>query len=313
MGTDTNGRKAMRHRIVPLTAAALVVAGLASTGGTSAATDDPDTDLVLVSAEALTVDGSVDTEYFIDVDAMAPWLQSDLGNKRLSQDYVYGDPRNGQFDGNEPGVTTGIHPANLSDDANLSDEIGVMENAIATWDNLKCSDLDLVEKPIDAAFPGIVRTFFQTGQLPLIQQADLTQVGFLSSTEFPYFATNPNVLGVAFTLSWVDANGNLTDIDSNGKADVAFREIYYNDQYEWADDGVLGERGSGYFDFPAVAIHEVGHGLSQAHFGNIARDGDEIIARPGAIMNAIYGGIQRDLMGTDVGGHCSNWSNWPHN
>jgi hypothetical protein len=244
---------------------------------------------------------------------MAPWLQRDLGNKQLSQDYVYGDPRNAQFDGNEPGVTTGIHPDNLSDDANLSDEIGVMEDAVATWDDLKCSDLDLVEKPITPTFPGIVKTFFQGGGLPLIQEADLTQVGFFTPAEFVFFAVNPNVLGVAFTLSWIDANGNLSDIDSNGKADVAFREIYYNDGFKWADDGVLGERGSGYFDFPAVAIHEVGHGLSQAHFGNIARDGDQIIARPGAVMNAIYGGIQRDLKGTDVGGHCSNWSNWPQN
>jgi hypothetical protein len=145
-------------------------------------------------------------------------------------------------------------------------------------------------------------------------EADLVQVGFRSPTEFPYFAVNPNVLGVAFTLSWVDANGNLTDIDGNGKADVAFREIYYNDAYEWADDGVLGERGSGFFDFPAVAIHEVGHGLSQAHFGSIARNDDgSITARPKAIMNAIYGGIQRDLTGTDRAGHCSNWSNWPNN
>lgn len=289
---------------------AMVTAVAVGGAGTTSASDDGPT-AVLFMAEALTTDGTVIDQYFLDEDEMAPWIQSDLGNKQISSDYVYGDPRNALFDGGEPGVTHGIHPTNDSSDANLADPQGVMRSAVATWDDLTCSDLDLVENGIDQNFPGIVRTFFSGGGLPLIQKADLTQVGFFSPAQFPYFAANPNVLGVAFTLVWSGPDG-LTDIDGNGKTDVAFREIYYNDAYNWADDGILGARGSGYFDFPAVAIHEVGHGFSQAHFGNIDRDGTEVIARPKAVMNAIYGGIQRDLTGTDVGGHCSNWSNWPN-
>jgi hypothetical protein len=305
----THRRVATAWAATLATAAALAVPGASSAAEPSV---DPAPSVVLVSAEALTVDGSHQVEYFVDVEQMAPWVQSDLGNKQLSQDYVYDDPRRAIFNGGEASVTYGIHPGNLSGDVNLHDQKGAMRDALATWDGLTCSDPGLVENAIAPTFPGVVRTFFQTGQLLLIHQADLTQVGFLSAAEFPYFAANPNVLGVAFTLSWVGGDGELTDIDDNGKPDVAFREIYYNDQFEWADDGVLGERGSGYVDLPAVATHEVGHGLSQAHFGNLARrDDGSVVARPRALMNAIYGGIQRDLTGSDVAGHCSNWAMWP--
>ena len=241
------------------------------------------------------------------------WIQRDLGNAQTGQDFVYNDPRRALFNGNNAGVTFAVNTGNTSADAGLADQIGWMYRAISTWDNEQCSNLGLIENGIAPGTPGVVERFFQTGVINLDWQADMTQVGFLSGAQFPYFAANPNVLGVAFTLSWVDANGNLTDIDGNGKSDVAFREIYYNDDFEWVDNGVQGERGDGVFDFPAVAIHEVGHGFSSAHFGNIGRHKGELVARPEAIMNAIYGGIQRDLTGRDRGGHCSNWAQWPNN
>ena len=265
---------------------------------------------VLVSAEYITLDGGGVHNYYDP--AAFELIQRDVGNGQLSQDFVYGDPRNGLFDGGIAGVSYGVQEANTSADANLSNQIFWMYESANVWQNINCSKLVLNNVSIDPGFPGIVNIFFQTGQIPLIQQADLTQLGFLSALEFPYFAANPNVLGVAFTLSWVDENGIATDIDNNGKADVAFREIYYNDEFEWSDNGVLGERGSGFIDFPTVAIHESGHGLSAAHFGSIGFKGDKLVANPRAIMNAIYGGILRELTGRDRGSHCSNWAQWPN-
>lgn len=242
------------------------------------------------------------------------WFRQDLNNGQLGHDFVYNDPRNAQFDGDEPGVTIGVGP-HLSADAGLADGGAFwMDEASNVWDRERCSDMGLVEKAIDPTFPGIVNIFFQGGGIPPIWTADLTQIGFLGAADFPYFAANPNVLGVAFTLTWVDGNGAPTDIDNNGKTDVAFREIYYNDEFEWVQDGVLGERGDGVFDFPAVAIHEVGHGFSASHFGSIGIDGDgNLVAKPKAIMNAIYGGIQHDLLPRDKASHCANWAQWPNN
>jgi hypothetical protein len=240
------------------------------------------------------------------------YLRQDLGNGQLTSDFVYADPRRALFNGGQVGVTYGIKPSNASQDTNLTAQNYWLEESVLIWDSLRCADLTLTKNTISGG-PGIVQIFFQTGQIPLIHEADLTQIGFLSAAEFPYFAANPSVLGVTFTLSWVDAEGNLTDIDHNGKSDVAFREIYYNDEYEWSDNGVGGERGSGIIDFPTVAIHEVGHGVSLAHFGSIGLDGDgALVAKPRSIMNAIYGGTLRELAGRDISSTCSNWANWPN-
>ena len=67
------------------------------------------------------------------------------------------------------------------------------------------------------------------------------------------------ILAVTFTIIFTDENGNPVDTDNNKKADVAWREIYYNDAFSWND-------GSAY-DVETIALHEAGHGLSQDHFG----------------------------------------------
>ena len=62
-----------------------------------------------------------------------------------------------------------------------------------------------------------------------------------------------------------------------------------------------------------VALHEFGHGLSQAHFGTVRLKNDgSLMASPRAVMNALYAGALRAPQGTDVGGHCSNWAAWPN-
>lgn len=243
------------------------------------------------------------------------WLQNDLGNAQLTGDFVYNDPRRAVSNGGNAGITFAVNSGFQSSDANLTNQVGWLHDSIYTWDNLNCSDLTLSENAIAPGTPGVVQVYFQTGQLSQPWFADITQVGFLNTAQFPYFAPGSNVLGVTFTLSWTDENGNLTDIDGNGKSDVAFREIYYNDNYEWADNGVEGTQPSGVrvFDFPSVAIHEVGHGFSQAHFGNIGRQNGLLVAHPRTVMNAIYGGTFRELTGRDNGGHCSNWAQWPNN
>lgn len=246
------------------------------------------------------------------------FFRQDLGNGQLTHDYVFGDPRRAAFNGGVPGVTFAVKGSvgeNQSADANLTAQNAWMYDSITTWTDESCADPMLSENAVTPGFRGVVDLFFEFGSIFAIWEADMTQVGFLSAADFAYFAANPNVLGVAFTLFWVDGAGNLTDIDNNGKFDVAFREIYYNDEFEWADNGLEGPQPSGprLFDFPTVAIHEVGHGLSAAHFGNIGFKNGNLVAKPRAIMNAIYGGTLRELLGRDVGSFCSNWAQWPNN
>jgi hypothetical protein len=89
--------------------------------------------------------------------------------------------------------------------------------------------------------------------------ADITHAGWLPADVLP-----ANVIGVTFTFIFVDpATGAPTDIDNNGKLDVAFRETYYNDRFVWRINGGI--------DVQTVALHESGHGLSQDHFGKAPR------------------------------------------
>ena len=76
----------------------------------------------------------------------------------------------------------------------------------------------------------------------------------------------------------------------------------------WSDDGVSN------YDVETIALHEIGHGLSQAHFGKVFIDKKgNLKFGPEAVMNAVYVGPRRELLGTDNGGHCANWGNWPQN
>lgn len=243
-------------------------------------------------------------------DAVREVLQRDSGNGQLTHDFVYNDPR-AAWD-TVPGISFGVKYGNTTSDQYVSNQSFWMVESLRMWERINCSALTLTEVPVSSAIPGLVENYFAGGGLDIgLIQSDITQVGFRGPSAI--FPPGTNTLGVAYTLFWTDAQGNLTDIDNNGKIDAALREIYYNDQYEWADDGIRGERGSGYIDFPAVAIHEAGHGLSAAHFGTISINNQgELVTSPTVIMNAIYSGIQRDLHGRDRGSHCSNWAQWPN-
>jgi len=115
------------------------------------------------------------------------------------------------------------------------------------------------------------------------------------------------ILGVTYTIIFIDDVGNPTDLDNNGKADVAFRETYYNDTFAW--------RIGSTYDVETIALHEAGHGLSQAHFGTAFRDvgSGKLHFSPRAVMNAAYSGIQTSIDQTDNAGHCSNWASWSNN
>lgn len=267
--------------------------------------DYSDHTLVLGMAEYITDPASGEmggVEYF----------QRDLGNGQLDHDFVYNDPR-AAWDAVE-GLSFGAKYDNTSADENLENQDFWLSESLRAWENLQCSGLELTENTISSATPGLVENFFAGGGLNLgLIEADVTQIGFRGVSAI--FPPGTSTLGVAYTLFWTDAEGNFTDIDNNGKIDAALREIYYNDQYEWADNGIEGPQADGtrVFDFPTVAIHEAGHGLSAAHFGNIGRLKGELVANPRSIMNAIYGGLLRDLAGRDVATHCSNWAQWPGN
>ena len=227
---------------------------------------------------------------------------SDVGNKQLVHHFVPGDPRRG-------GATNITYNVDLSDGATSSGlssatTEAAIDRAMATWDGLQCSTIPVTKIPDFGFDLGVVEFLFTGGASGILFPfSDIAHAGFGSID----FALPPTVLGVTFTFVFIDGSGNPTDVDNNGKADTAFREIYYNNSFSWAINGNI--------DVETVALHEAGHGLSQAHFGKafITNKNGKLHFAPRAVMNAAYSGVQQTLKATDNGGHCSIWASWPNN
>lgn len=239
-------------------------------------------------------DGAGNTVYF-----------NNRGNKQLGSDFVPGDLRRGGFsdiayalDGTEGATASGLSQGQTD---------GAILRAMNTWDNISCSEgLELTllgTSPFDL---GYVEALVTGGAEGSFFFTDIMHSGFNTTVTDAVFGPGSNVLAVTFTFIWAEG-GVPTDIDNNGKTDVAFRDIYYNDSYSWADGTNI--------DVETVALHEAGHGLSQAHFGNLFQSGgnDKFHFSPRAVMNAGYTGVQTSIGKTDEAGHCSNWGSWPNN
>ncbi len=251
--------------------------------------------LQLSVIEAYAADGA-GTEVFFN----------DRGNKQLAADFVPGDPRRGGFqdiayarDGTEGATSSGL---------DQGDTDAAILNAMNTWDEVTCSDglvlTDLGASPFDLGYVEAIVTDGAEGAFFFV---DIMHSGFNTTVTDAVYGPGSSVLGVTFTFIWLDDDGNPTDVDNNGKDDVAFRDIYYNDEFSWA----IGSN----IDVETVALHETGHGLSQAHFGKLflTESNGKFHFAPRAVMNAGYTGIQTAIGRTDRAGHCSNWSMWPNN
>jgi len=229
---------------------------------------------------------------------------SDRGNKQLGHHFVPGDPRRGggtnitfMADSAEGGTASGLTAGQTS---------AAIRSAMHSWQAQNCSTIPLVDLG-DAGGLGPTQAWLGFGDGAVL--ADVMHAGWLPGAFFDALAPGGSgfILGVTFTWVFVDAAGEYTDIDNNGKLDVAFRDIYYNNNFSWN----IGDT----FDVETVALHEAGHGLSQAHFGEAFRNkgNDKVKFNPRAVMNAAYSGVQTALTGTDNGGHCSVWASWPNN
>lgn len=251
-------------------------------------------DFRVEKAEYLTLDNSADVGQTV--------FFSDRGNKQIDAHWVPGDPRRGgrtnityivdQQEGAPDGLTT-------------LQTTAAIDRAMATWQGVYCSEIPITKTPDIPAFDlGVVEFFHGLGGLPF-PLADITHAGWLpagiSAVILP-----PNVIATTFTFVFIGVGGP-TDIDSNGKADVAFAETLYNDNFLWRINGDI--------DVETIALHESGHGLSQAHFGALfqtSANGNFHFA-PRAVMNAGYTGVQQNINATDNAGHCSIWASWPNN
>jgi hypothetical protein len=224
--------------------------------------------------------------------------------KQLDAHFVPLDPRRGGI----ANVTYRVDQTEGAvDGLTVAQTTAAIDRAMTTWNNVNCSTLPITKLPDLPGFDlGIVEGLLFGQPIGLVGTADIVHAGWLPGGVLP-----PNVIGVTFTLIFIDdVTGEPTDIDNNGKADVAFREILYNNAFTWTVDPINSN-----IDIETVALHESGHGLSQGHFGKafVTDSNGKLHFSPLAVMNAAYTGVQLQINQTDSAGHCSIWGSWPNN
>ena len=250
-----------------------------------------------------------------------------LANDRsrgTGSEWVKGDPRR---DG-RLGVTyafgsnTAIAPYTIDGTGaqvptSAAQQLAKVRQAVAGWRNLSCSSKPIDEVPVPPGTdPDYLDQYFTgnpAGSPNYSQPADIVESGWQPGSFFRTIGggtAGNSILGATFTFIFIDADGNPTDIDRNGKTDKALAEIYYNARYLWADNT------PGVVDFYSVMGHETGHALGLGHFGKLfvtkkdAADGlsaADVKFAPLALMNAGYV-IPNQIQGTDNSQFCQIWS-----
>jgi len=228
----------------------------------------------------------------------------DIGNKQLSHHWVPSDPNRDS----RTNITWTIDQTELCADISEVRCINAINRAMSTWNSVACAKIPLVKITSTDTDWGYVQHLLGLGGFEG-WAADFTHAGWQPAEFFDAIADDGStyILGATFSFVWIDiGTGNPTDMDNNGKADVAFREVYYNDAFTWKING--------HYDVETIALHESGHGVSLAHFGKAFRTtaNSKLHFSPLAVMIAAYTGIQHELLPTDVASFCSVWSHWPN-
>jgi hypothetical protein len=190
---------------------------------------------------------------------------------------------------------------------------------MTSWTGIGCSSQPIVRVPVPAGTDPDILDQLVLGQAPsanYARPADIVHAGWLPAPWFRALANGPSgdaILGVTLSFGFTNSSGAFTDIDRNGKADLEFSELYYNDRYYW------GNGAPNVVDFYSIIAHEGGHALGLNHFGKVfitkqdAADGitiSDVRYAPYALMNAVYVTGRNPFAGTDVSSFCSIWSSF---
>lgn len=312
-----------------LTAAAAAVLAASTLVTQVRAQQDPYPEGAVFSQALADLNGALGTQGGLAIDSAEIFVSPDAGwsgattliandrTHRIGSLFVARDPRRGgsdaisylvdQSDGtalafaNPTGTVTVVLP-NAVTEARI-------DASMARWnDEPHCPGPPVVKVADNGTDPDLIDGLvFGNPALIGTPQADITHAGWLPTTFFNAIAPGGGnfILGVTFTFIFVDGVGNPTDVDHDGTADTAFREIYYNRGFGWSE-GPSRPRG---IDIESVATHEAGHAFGLGHFGKVFLDNKgRLKFAPRAVMNAVYVSPFADLAGTDNASYCSIWA-----
>ena len=169
--------------------------------------------------------------------------------RSIGAEWVKGDPRR---DG-RVGVTyafgsnTAIAPTTRDPDGSnvrlvsAADQAAHVDEAMGAWRALTCSAKPITKVGVPAGTDPDLVDELVLGQPPsqnYAPPADIVQSGWQTAEWFRTLAggtAGNSIIGVTIPFIFVDGAGLPTDIDRNGKADLAMVEIFYNDRFYWGE------------------------------------------------------------------------------
>lgn len=197
-----------------------------------------------------------------------------------------------------------------------------LEDAYGRWNAVRASRLAAVRQADDGGnfdvLDGIVRnaagecvsTFDLTspnldlGRGLILPESHIVVGGWLPGEYFTDCLGSADILGVTYTLSGGDADGDQYP-------DRLYVEQYFNEAFDWVISGSRFLDPSSGVDLESVAIHEDGHAHGLGHFGgpnHLGADNAQPLRlrpngnvfTPEAVMNPFYlHGEKRELLLTD--------------
>lgn len=244
--------------------------------------------------------------------------------------WVAGDPNRGAIDTTLRYVNDGLAlapfegPSVLNANSGSTDfnVDGALDRGFDQWENTNCNqNLVLFEvldtganiDAVDNGFPDISGFAFPAldiagfiNRITLPAPVDIINGGWLPNSYFVALGSQ-NIIAVTFTFIFIDVNFNPVDTDGDGHFDAAFRDIYWNDRFQYEIFPVGTPKftnlpGVADIDIQTVSAHEDGHGLSIGHFGT----------PPTQLMSPVYAGVNHTITGTDRGAFCSLYARWPN-
>jgi hypothetical protein len=196
-----------------------------------------------------------------------------------------------------------------------------VDAAAATWNGVSCAKLRLER----ATLPTHVIPSARLGGGAYVNAPGIVDVGVVGWVPAYIFtaifgpAAGPTIVGVTFTYAYTTPTSTwdapvYTDVDRDGRGDVAFKEIWFqNDapRLAWTTGPSASFRTTG-VDAQYAALHELGHAIGLDHFGRLFVNGSgELQGAPFAVMNASGAFSLREPAGSDVSALCTGFAAWP--